>query len=230
MWQPWRKRLSDVLRSDAVRKGIAAAVSAYAKKHIADSVGRGPNGETVALAALQTVASEYWTTKKPPKGEKASATRQRLMIVKRKKKDGSVELVEQMKTEYKVSGVSYRKGGKPLRDTGNLLRSIGAKAEQTGPARLSIVMSGAIYGIYHEKGFSTSGPNFIPLTRKAKKNHATGANPYTEGLQAGKDYTVRYWGVTVPARPFLVPTSKEFSEIAKTIKIGIALSLKGKLK
>jgi phage gpG-like protein len=230
MWQPWRKRLSDVLRSDAVRKGIAAAVSAYAKKHIADSQGRGPNGETVALAALKPMSGEFWTTKKPRKGEVATTTRQVLKAISRKKKDGSVVVSTVMVTEYKMSGQSYRNGGQPLRDTGNLLRSIGAKAEQTGPARLSIVMSGAIYGIYHEKGFSTDGPNFIPLTRKGKKNHATGRNPYTEELSPGKDFVMAWGGVTVPARPFLVPTSKEFSEIAKTIKIGIALSLKGKLK
>ena len=228
--EPWRKRISKALANESVRNGIAAAISAYAKKHIAKSEGRGPNGETVALAALKPMSGEFWTTKKPREGQTASATRQVLKAVSRKKKDGSVVVKNVMVTEYKMSGQSYRNGGQPLRDTGNLLRSIGAKAEQTGPARLSVTMSGAIYGIYHEKGFSTDGPNFIPLTRKGKKNHATGANPNTENLSQGKDYVMAWGGVDVPARPFLVPTAVEFSAIGKTIRIGLAKILKGKLK
>jgi phage gpG-like protein len=176
------------------------------------------------------MSGEFWTTKKPREGETASATRQVLKAVSRKKKDGSVVVKNVMVTEYKMSGQSYRNGGQPLRDTGNLLRSIGAKAEQTGPARLSVTMSGAIYGIYHEKGFSTDGPNFIPLTRKGKRTHATGANPNTENLSQGKDYVMAWGGVDVPARPFLVPTAVEFSAIGKTIRIGLAKILKGKLK
>ena len=228
--EPWRKRISKALANESVRNGIAAAISAYAKKHIAKSEGRGPNGETVALAALKPMSGEFWTTKKPREGQTASATRQVLKAVSRKKKDGSVVVKNVMVTEYKMSGQSYRNGGQPLRDTGELMRSIQAKAEQTGPARLSVTMSGAIYGIYHEKGFSTDGPNFIPLTRKGKKNHATGANPNTENLSRGKDYVMAWGGVDVPARPFLVPTSVEFSAIGKTIKIGLAKILKGKLK
>lgn len=228
--EPWRKRISKALANESVRNGIAAAISAYAKQHIAQSQGRGPNGETVALAALKPMSGEFWTTKKPREGEVASATRQVLKAVSRKKKDGSVVVKNVMVTEYKMSGQSYRNGGQPLRDTGNLLRSIGAKAEQTGPARLSVTMSGAIYGIYHEKGFSTDGPNFIPLTRKGKRTHATGANPNTENLSQGKDYVMAWGGVDVPARPFLVPTAVEFSDIGKTIKIGLAKILKGKLK
>jgi phage gpG-like protein len=228
--EPWRKRISKALANESVRNGIAAAISAYAKKHIAKSEGRGPNGETVALAALKPMSGEFWTTKKPREGQTASATRQVLKAVSRKKKDGSVVVKNVMVTEYKMSGQSYRNGGQPLRDTGNLLRSIGAKAEQTGPARLSVTMSGAIYGIYHEKGFSTDGPNFIPLTRKGKRTHATGANPNTENLSQGKDYVMAWGGVDVPARPFLVPTAVEFSAIGKTIRIGLAKILKGKLK
>jgi hypothetical protein len=228
--EPWRKRISKALANDAIRNGIAAAISSYAKQHIAKSQGRGPNGETVALAALKPMSGEFWTTKKPRAGDTASATRQVLKAVSRKKKDGSIVVKNVMVTEYKMSGQSYRNGGQPLRDTGNLLRSIGAKAEQVGPSRLSVTMSGAIYGIYHEKGFSTDGPNFIPLTRKGKRTHATGANPYSEGLTPGKDFTMAWSGVDVPARPFLVPTSTEFSSIGKTIKIGLAKILKGKLK
>jgi len=228
--EPWRKRISKALANDAIRNGIAAAIASYAKQHIAKSEGRGPNGETVALAALKPMSGEFWTTKKPREGEVASATRQVLKAVSRKKKDGSVVVKNVMVTEYKMSGQSYRNGGQPLRDTGNLLRSIGAKAEQTGPARLSVTMSGAIYGIYHEKGFSTDGPNFIPLTRKGKRTHATGANPNTENLSQGKDYVMAWGGVDVPARPFLVPTAMEFSAIGKTIRIGLAKILKGKLK
>jgi phage gpG-like protein len=228
--EPWRKRVSKALANESVRNGIAAAISAYAKKHIDKSQGRGPNGETVALAALKPISGEFWTTKKPREGQTASATRQVLKAVSRKKKDGSFVVKNVMVTEYKMSGQSYRNGGQPLRDTGNLLRSIGAKAEQTGPARLSVTMSGAIYGIYHEKGFSTDGPNFIPLTRKGKRTHATGANPNTENLSQGKDYVMAWGGVDVPARPFLVPTAVEFSAIGKTIRIGLAKILKGKLK
>ena len=228
--EPWRKRISKALANEAVRNGIAAAISAYAKQHIAKSEGRGPNGETVALAALKPMSGEFWTTKKPREGEVASATRQVLKAVSRKKKDGSVVVKNVMVTEYKMTGQSYRNGEQPLRATGDLMRSIQAKAEQTGPARVSVTMQGFIYGIYHEKGFSTDGPNFIPLTRKGKRTHATGANPNTENLSRGKDYVMAWGGVDVPARPFLVPTAVEFSDIGKTIKIGLAKILKGKLK
>ena len=224
--EPWRKRVAKALANDAVREGIAAAISSYAKKHIKMSEGRGPNGETVALAALKPMSGEFWTTKKPRAGNTASATRQVLKAVSRKKKDGSIVVKNVMVTEYKMSGQSFRNGGQPLRDTGELMRSIGAKVEQAGPSRLSVTMQGLIYGIYHEKGFSTDGPNFIPLTKKAKKTHATGAG--LDKLSPGKDYLMAWGGVTVPARPFLVPTNTEFVSIGKTIKIGLAKILKGK--
>lgn len=226
--EPWRKRISKALANESVRNGIAAAISAYAKKHIAKSEGRGPNGETVALAALKPLSGEFWTTKKPREGQTASATRQVLKAVSRKKKDGSVVVKNVMVTEYKMTGQSYRNGEQPLRATGDLMRSIQAKAEQTGPARVSVIMQGFIYGIYHEKGFSTHKPNFIPLTKRAKRIHATGAG--LDKLSQGKDYLMAWGGVTVPARPFLVPTAVEFSDIGKTIKIGLAKILKGKLK
>ena len=116
----------------------------------------------------------------------------------------------------------YRKGGSPLRDTGRLLQSLNSRLEATGNGCL-LILRAINYAILQPKGFPTSGPNFIPFTRKAIKEHAASKRPKPkrratstypvskpDGLVVGK-------GVTVPARPILVMTPKAKREVARTI-------------
>jgi phage gpG-like protein len=130
-------------------------------------------------------------------------------------------------TEYLVTGESYRAGGKPLRDTGQMMREMNAKG-QAGGNGVSIILYGPLHAIFHELGFETSGPNYIPLTRKGKRSHATGNNPTKEGLVRGKDFVMAWQGVTVPKRPFMIPTNDEWGEIGKSIRLGLARILKGR--
>jgi len=225
----WSRKVAKALQSPAVRRGIAEAIASYAQQHIATGEGRGDSGEAATFQPLKSISTQFWTSRKP-KGLSGVSERVVTKVRKRKRADGSTVAVPVKVKEYLVSGASYREGGQPLRDTGNLLRSLGAKAAATGPGTLTVTLRGAKYGIYHERGFSTSGPNFIPLTKKGKRTHATGANPASEGLQRGKDYTMAWGGVTVPKRPFLVPTQDEWVEIGKTIRLGLAMTLNGRLR
>lgn len=101
---------------------------------------------------------------------------------------------------------SYRKGGKPLQDTGRLAASFFTKYhfvfESEGVA-LIVLASSDFTAQWHQRGFSTRGPNFIPLTMKAKREHVRGANPKHEGLELGVDYIMAWKGVKIPARPMI---------------------------
>lgn len=224
----WNDRVARALREPKIRDGIAKAIAAAAKRHIATSSGRGADGREAALEPLQDMTGEFWTTRKPPVDVIPKATRKRTVMKSRKNAKGQMVARKVVVTEYLLTSESYRKGGQPLRDTGNLQRSLAAKASNTKPRRITVTMSGALYGIFHERGFETDGPNFIPLTRKGKRSHATGRNPAGEGLVRGKDFTMAWDGVKVPARPFLVPTNKEWSDIGRTIRMGLAKLLKGR--
>lgn len=227
-WDGWQRRVAKALQDPRVRDGIAMSIQRYAKAHIARSEGRGDGGRTSQLAPLQTVTGQYWTKRKPPADVIPSATRERTVTETVKGKDGKPRVRTKKVTEYLLTGKSYRAGGQPLRDTGNLQRSITAKAALVGPTRVQVTLAGALYGIFHEMGFRTGGPNFIPLTRKGKREHATGRNPNAEGLTRGKDFIMAWNGVEVQKRPFLVPTNTEWAEIARSIRLGLARILKGR--
>jgi phage gpG-like protein len=227
-WDGWQRRVAKALRDPRVRDGIAMSVQRYAKAHIAKSEGRGDGGRASQLAPLKPIQGKFWTKRKPPADVIPSATRERIVTTTVQGKDGKVRVRNKKITEYLMTGESYRAGGQPLRDTGNLQRSITAKAALVGPTRVEVTLAGALYGIFHELGFSTSGPNFIPLTRKGKREHATGRNPYAEGLTRGKDFIMAWNGVEVQKRPFLVPTNTEWAEIGRSIRLGLARILKGR--
>ncbi len=223
----WGSRVSKALKRPEVRKGIAAAVATYAQQHIEQGAGRGRSGTKSQFAPLANMTGRFWTFKKPRNQSDILDTREVPGLKKVKDGTGHRFVMAKLK-QYLVVGRSYRAGGQPLRDTGRLLRSLSAKAKATGPTKVSVVLRGEQYGIYHEKGFKTSGPNYIPLTKKGKRKHQTGSNPETEDLVRGKDFTMAWNGVTVPARPFLVPTNAEFGEIGRTIKVALAQILKGR--
>ena len=121
--------------------------------------------------------------------------------------------------------LSYRFGGSPLQDTGLLAASwFNKDLEVTDTSVKSRVTSSQFYAVYHQHGFRTKGPNFIPLTLKARRGHQPGANPKTEGLAEGRDYVTAWKGVTVPARPMIDyadPVNKQ--EIRDTIVFALKL-------
>jgi phage gpG-like protein len=98
----------------------------------------------------------------------------------------------------------YRSGGSPLQDTGALRASLTFEAT---PHRGGIRIrwgSPLPYARYQHHGFSTSGFNIIPITRRAATMIRTspGVSPKQLGLKSGVDYIV-VRGVTVPARPIV---------------------------
>lgn len=105
-----------------------------------------------------------------------------------------------------------RAGEQPLLDTARGLQSLNSKVESTARG-VKVMLRGLLYLVYHQHGFKTKGPNFIPLTNKAVVTHRKGANPRDEGLvsvqeweAAGKpanqppDYFMAWKGVKVPQR------------------------------
>lgn len=222
----WAKKVAAAIRKPEVQNGIATLVARYSKEHIANSEGRGDGGNATDFAPLKAVKGQYWTTKRPKGGTGVKATRERV-VSKPVKRGGKTVTVKQKVVEYLVEGESYRAGGKPLRDTGQMMREMGAKASLRGKG-IEITMYGPLHAIFHELGFKTSGPNFIPLTKKGKRSHATGNNPENKGLVRGKDFIMAWNGVEVPKRPFMVPTNDEWVEIGKSIRMGLARILKGR--
>lgn len=116
---------------------------------------------------------------------------------------------------------SPRFGGQPLRDTGSLLNSITAKGEPSGNRGIRINVIGRPYGQWHNEGFSTRGPNYIPLTMKGKRGYSP-ENLRSGDLVRGVDYIIMRHGVTVHARPFIVPRSRDLYRIGETMFRGLA--------
>lgn len=91
-----------------------------------------------------------------------------------------------------------------LKRTRTLYKSIRARVRKAGSG-VEIVVSGADYGIYQDRGFKTSGPNFIPLSNR-KTN-----------LVSGRDYFIAKNGVTVPSRPFIELTNNDLKDLSKIV-------------
>lgn len=211
----WSRRVADALRRQEVVTGIAQVATAWMEEHINSSHGRGPDGSATPFAPLKTLESKFWVRGKPRGGH--SGVRTRFVYEK-----GKVRKVK----EYMVVATGYRNGGQPLRDTGRLAGSLHARGSVRG-GKLVLTMRGLKYGIYHDRGFKTSGPNYIPMSMKGKRGHGTGNNPHTEGLKHGKDYLMAWRGVTVPARPFILPTTEDLDTLGKSIYLGLKAVLKG---
>ena len=121
-----------------------------------------------------------------------------------------------------------RNGRQPLRDTGALERSLDAVARPDGEAGLVVTVRGEPYGEWQNSGFTTSGPNFIPISNKGRREHGTGQDPRAEGLRTPNDYIMARRGVKVPARPFMAPTNEDLVIVGKTIFLGLQRILKGR--
>jgi len=183
--------------------------------------GRSKGGKTVKHAPIKRVVGRSWMSR-VPKGAVALFKRRRTVMVNGK---------PVKRTFYRVETVNYRFGGQPLRDTGKLQRSLSALGSAEGNT-IKIAMRGLRYGAYHDRGFKTRGRNFIPLTKKGKRQHGTGNNPELEGLVRGRDYIVTGTrkirrGVTVPSRPFIMPTRDDLRTLGTSIYLGLRSLLKG---
>lgn len=218
----WSEQVKRSLKNPRILRGIGALAGAWMEEHIDKNYGRGKGGATVTHAPLKTVRSRWWSNSRP-RGGSALAVRRTVVD-----KDGKART----RTVYLIEQTSYRAGGQPLVDTGKLIGSLGATASSTGN-KIQLTMHGRKYGLYQDRGFSTKGPNYIPLTMKGRRQHATGRNPNEEGLTRGRDYIVtgsrnRPRGVTVPARPFILPTRDDLRRLGKDIYLGLRSILKGK--
>lgn len=111
---------------------------------------------------------------------------------------------------------SYRRGGRPLIDTRAGYGAISTSASMSWPS-VSIKVTAPAYMVGQHSGFTTKGPNFIPLTRKAKTSHTTGIDPRLEGLKRGKDYWMVWKGVTIPPRPFAKLGPKFMHRLARSL-------------
>lgn len=225
----WADKVRVALRDPRVLQGISTVAAAWMQDHIDDNYGRGSGGTRVEHAPLKTITSEYWT-ERVPRGVTASGMRTRVVQTRVKRKTPSGDTVYTMGSkvirEYRITQTSYRAGGQPLRDTGNLYRSLSATGSANG-GNLRLTMSGMRYGLYQDRGFRTKGPNYIPLTRKGVRQHGTGNNPRAEGLVGGRDYLMAWKGVTVPSRPFIMPTRADLRSFGKSIYLGLKSVLKG---
>jgi len=235
----WSRRVKAALRNRAVTTGIAQVAVEWMSTHIEDNYGRGPSGQAVPHKPLKPLFGKKWVGgKKPtqsftyetggvqlPGGGWSTTTFKRFIRTSRRgRRNAAGKIVRTARHLVLVPG--YRNGGQPLRDTGKLFGSLNAKGASAAD-KIVLTMRGRKYGLYQDKGFTTSGPNYIPLTLKGKRKHGTGNNPRREGLSPGRDYFMARRGVTVPARPFILPTREDLRTLGTTIYLGLKSILKG---
>lgn len=120
-------------------------------------------------------------------------------------------------------GLGYRQGGSPLQDTGRLLASLTGRTTPTSTGVRVSLIDGSGYGVMHQNGFKTDGPNFIPLTLRARRRHRKGANPEDEGLVRGEDFIMAWHGVDVPQRKIFNMPPEDAAELseAATVAMGV---------
>lgn len=117
------------------------------------------------------------------------------------------------------TGLGVRAGGRPLDDRGILKNSLYGRHERTSrgmSVSLAVGETGR-YAVFHQAGFSTPGPNVIPLSFRARR-FRTVAAMRAAGLRRGTDYLVARRGVTVPQRKlYNMPPENRF-EIAAELR------------
>lgn len=212
----WGQRVKAVLGQTQVLDGISQVAVEWMRRHIDESHGRGPNGGRVDHAPLKGVRGTLWSPKRI-KGARTIGKRTDIVVVNGKAR---------RKTMYKVEFSSYRIGGHPLRDTGEMYRSLSAKGRYANN-RITVTLNGLQHALYQDRGFQTKGPNYLPITMAGRRGHSTGANPATEGLERGRDFVMRWKGVKVPARPFLLPLREDVRTLGRSIYLGLRAVLKG---
>ncbi len=118
-------------------------------------------------------------------------------------------------------GRSYRRGGKPLLDTRQHIYNTLHGTRSRTARSVVYHLRGSLIAVYHQNGFSTKGPNYIPLTLRGRREHQKGADPRLEGLVQGVDYIIARRGVTVPPRPLFRLAPEDRREIIATIRTEI---------
>ena len=138
----------------------------------------------------------------------------------------------------KTSRIGFRKDGKPLRDTGNLMNMLSVNTQKVGDGVSWTLIDGTGYGVKHQEGFINKGPIAIPLTRKAARlipsesphdiayldslgleeapNEEAARNPRTGNLKY--DYYVLEGDREVPARPIANMPPENIKKIVAHIK------------
>jgi hypothetical protein len=210
----WKTHVRNALKDPSILAGISQIATEWMSEHISGNYGRGKSGQMVSHEPLKTVTGKFWTARKPRSGAEGQRVQQILVNGKTR-----------YRREYLVSQTSFRAGGQPLRDTGALAGSLGATAVLNG-SQIRLRMLGNKYGLYQDRGFTTRGPNYIPLTKKGRRQHGTGQNPNTEGLERGRDFLMAWRGVKVPARPFIMPTRDDLRSFGKSLYLGLRAILK----
>ncbi len=118
-------------------------------------------------------------------------------------------------------GRSFRRGGKPLLDTRqHVYNTLNGTRTRTSQA-IIYHLRGSLAALFHHKGFTTKGPNYIPLTLRGRREHRKGADPRDEGLVQSVDYIMAWRGVSVPARPIYRHAPEDRREIISTIRIAL---------
>ena len=116
----------------------------------------------------------------------------------------------------KVPG-HYRAGGRPLQGNGHLMAGLHSETVARSNGISVTLLDGSGYGVYHQHGFKTNGPNYIPLTLKGARRHVNGRNPEEEGLVEGKDYFIAWNGVDVPQRKIFNMPPENRQELGKAV-------------
>lgn len=133
--------------------------------------------------------------------------------------DRAVARLDEARLAHYTGSTSYRAGGKPLDETGHSKNSFGHSARPDGAGAVVDVTTTEPFLRYHDAGFRTKGPNFIPLTKRAKdaKADSPGSRPDALGLIPGVDYVMAWRGVSVPSRPMFHFTPANSQQIADTL-------------
>lgn len=141
----------------------------------------------------------------------------------------------------RTEGKPFRAGGTPLRDTGALYSTLDHEATNVPGGRRWALTTPMKHALMQQAGYSTKGPNFIPLTKKARRNWTklkplkkayqeairrkdyVGARRVEEQLDAaglieGTTYIMAWKGVTVPARPIFNLPPEDRAEIRATVR------------
>lgn len=115
--------------------------------------------------------------------------------------------------QQQTGNPSYRRGGEPLRDTGAGRAGLFWRVVRVRDGVQVEVGTAQSYMEYQQTGFTTKGPNYIPLTIQAKKK-PKGADPAEYDLIPGYDYVIARRGVKVPPRPFVRMSRRDSVEMA----------------
>ena len=134
--------------------------------------------------------------------------------------------------------VGYRKGGKPLRDTGRLMNSLSNDTRRKRDGVEWKLLDGAGYGVKHQEGYTNRGPVAVALNRKASRIIPS-ESPHDPDLleQMGLrraptlrraqlsprkyDFYVLQHDTVVPARPIFNTPPEDIAAATKTISRAI---------